>query len=188
MKSLGIFLLALVLGLALGCASPQDKAYKAQEKVHNERLKLIEEYKNSGIEVTAPTKVMPVIFRPTATWSLLYRLIEGVRGNNYAKDITPLKKRLNEQIFSDKVSVWDDPTMEFATGSVPFDDEGVPTSKKVIVDKGVLKNFIFDLDSTNGTWVNKKRISARKDYELHNGDRVILGHLEIMVIAEEDPF
>ena len=50
------------------------------------------------------------------------------------------------------------------------------------------KYFIFDLDSTNGTWVNKKRISARKDYELHNGDRVILGHLDIMVIAEEDPF
>ena len=45
MKSVYIFLLALVVGLALGCASPQDKAYKAQERVHKERLKLVDEYK-----------------------------------------------------------------------------------------------------------------------------------------------
>ena len=44
MKSFYIFLLALVFGLTLGCASPQDKAYQAQEKVHKERLKLIEKY------------------------------------------------------------------------------------------------------------------------------------------------
>lgn len=45
MKSMYIFVLALVLGLSLGCASSQDKAYKAQEKVHKERLKLVDEYK-----------------------------------------------------------------------------------------------------------------------------------------------
>ena len=50
------------------------------------------------------------------------------------------------------------------------------------------KFYIVDLDSTNGTWLNKKKLSARKETPLHNGDRVILGHLEIMVIAEEDSF
>ncbi|MFC1823138.1 hypothetical protein ACFL9T_10555 [Thermodesulfobacteriota bacterium] len=44
MKSFYIFLLASIVGLTLGCASPQDKAYKAQEKVHEERLKLVEKY------------------------------------------------------------------------------------------------------------------------------------------------
>ena len=44
MKSISIFLLALIIGLTLGCASPQDKAYKAQEKVHKERLELVEKY------------------------------------------------------------------------------------------------------------------------------------------------
>jgi len=110
-------------------------------------LELIEEYKLSGSEVKVPTKIMPVIFRTSATWSLLYRLIEGVRGTNFAKGITPLKERINEQIFSDKVTIWDDPTLDAATGSVPFDDEGVPTRKKVIVENGFLRNFIFDLDS-----------------------------------------
>ena len=45
MKSVYIFLFASVLLFTLGCASSQDKAYKAQEKVHKERLKLIEDYK-----------------------------------------------------------------------------------------------------------------------------------------------
>ena len=45
MKSVYLILLTLVMGLALGCASPQDKAYKAQERVHKERLKLVDEYK-----------------------------------------------------------------------------------------------------------------------------------------------
>ncbi len=44
MKSFYIFLFALIVGLTLGCASSQDKAYKAQEKVHNERLELVEKY------------------------------------------------------------------------------------------------------------------------------------------------
>ena len=44
MKSVYIILLTLFVGLALGCASSQDKAYKAQESVHKERLKLIDEY------------------------------------------------------------------------------------------------------------------------------------------------
>ena len=45
MKSFYIFVLAIVVGLTLACSSPQDRAYKAQEKVHNERLKLVDEYK-----------------------------------------------------------------------------------------------------------------------------------------------
>ena len=45
MKSIYIFVLASVIGIVLGCASPQDRAYQAQEKVHKERLKLVDEYK-----------------------------------------------------------------------------------------------------------------------------------------------
>ena len=44
MKSFYIFLIALVVGLTLGCASSQDKAYQAQEKVYKQRLELVEKY------------------------------------------------------------------------------------------------------------------------------------------------
>jgi hypothetical protein len=45
MKSITVVVLTLVVGLTLACSSPQDKAYKAQERVHKERLKLVDDYK-----------------------------------------------------------------------------------------------------------------------------------------------
>ncbi len=45
MKSIYIFVLFFVISLALACSTPQDRAYKAQENVHKERLKLVDEYK-----------------------------------------------------------------------------------------------------------------------------------------------
>ena len=45
MKSITVVVLTLVVGLTLACSSPQNKAYKAQERVHKERLKLVDDYK-----------------------------------------------------------------------------------------------------------------------------------------------
>ena len=45
MKSIYIVFFALVIGLTIACASSQDRAYKAQERIHKERLKLVDEYK-----------------------------------------------------------------------------------------------------------------------------------------------
>ena len=44
MKFIGILMLPVIALVLLSCASPQDKAYKAEEKIHKERLKLIDEY------------------------------------------------------------------------------------------------------------------------------------------------
>ena len=44
MKLISVILTFLVLSV-MACSTPQDKAYKAQEGVHKERLKLVDEYK-----------------------------------------------------------------------------------------------------------------------------------------------
>ena len=46
----------------------------------------------------------------------------GANGENYVKNITPLTDKIGEQIFSEKISVIYDPTMEYGAYSVPFDD------------------------------------------------------------------
>jgi len=45
MKRFRIAALPVVLIWFAGCSSPQDRAYEAQEKVHEERLELIDDYK-----------------------------------------------------------------------------------------------------------------------------------------------
>ena len=44
MKHINLLLLPLVVFTIMGCSNPQDRAYEAQEGVHNERLKLVEQY------------------------------------------------------------------------------------------------------------------------------------------------
>lgn len=44
MKTFYLFMIVAIAGFTFGCASPQDRAYKAQEGVHKERLKLVNEY------------------------------------------------------------------------------------------------------------------------------------------------
>ncbi|MBU1626224.1 TldD/PmbA family protein [bacterium] len=108
---------------------------------------LITEFRNTEKLCNVPSKKMPVIFLPSATWSILYRIMVGASGENFVKNITPLADKIDKQIFSDKITVLDDPTMRFGAFSAPFDDEGVPSKKKYIVEKGIFKNFLFDLSS-----------------------------------------
>ena len=44
MKLISAILISLCLLLTLACSNPQDRAYKAQESVHKERLKLVDQY------------------------------------------------------------------------------------------------------------------------------------------------
>jgi pSer/pThr/pTyr-binding forkhead associated (FHA) protein len=44
---------------------------------------------------------------------------------------------------------------------------------------------IIDLDSTNGTWLNEKRLTPTKAYELQNGATIRLGQLRLQVLLRE---
>jgi len=54
--------------------------------------------------------------------------------------------KMNEKILDDKINIFDDPLMD-TPGKKKYDDEGLPVSKRAIIENGVLKNFILNLDS-----------------------------------------
>ncbi len=117
--------------------------FKIPETILDE---LISENRLSEKELKAPTKKMPVLFRASSTWSLLYRILEGANGMHKVNNLTPLKDKIGQKIFGGNITLIDDPTRDWAPGSTPFDDEGVPTKQKMIVESGVFRNFIFDLN------------------------------------------
>lgn len=107
--------------------------------------KLIYEHGLAEKQLNIETKKIPVIFTRSVLWGLFYRLALGISGEYIEKKLSPIMNKLGEQIFHPSITVYDDPTIPFAVGSMPFDDEGIATSKKTIIENGVLKNFLYDL-------------------------------------------
>ncbi|MEO0230640.1 MAG: TldD/PmbA family protein [candidate division WOR-3 bacterium] len=88
-----------------------------------------------------------VIFSPITLLSTLGLSVNmGVNGYYLTRGISPLKDKLNEKILSEKITIMDLPLDEFP-GRREFDDEGVRTENREIISNGVLKNFLFDLDT-----------------------------------------
>ncbi len=90
---------------------------------------------------------MPVIFTPRGLSALMLSLALAVDGKNAYLGASPLRDKLGQQIASPSLTIIDDPFVEYGSNSSPFDDEGVARKVTPIIDKGVLRNFIYDLDS-----------------------------------------
>lgn len=75
---------------------------------------------------------------------LLYMFYEPLSARALQQKSSFLEGMLGKQIASDKLTVIDDPLIRGGLGSRIFDDEGLKSQKKIIVEKGILKNFNVD--------------------------------------------
>jgi PmbA protein len=91
------------------------------------------------------TKQLPVLFTPRGVLVLLLPLWVGLDGKNVFLGVSPLKGRLGEQAFDERFTLIDDGTLPFAPRSSHYDDEGVPTTKKNLIDRGKVSQFLYDL-------------------------------------------
>jgi len=80
---------------------------------------------------------------------LIYILIQEVRADRVQKLQSPLVGKLNQEIASKILTVVDDGRIPKASGSRPFDDEGVPTTKTFIIERGKLKSFLHNTYTAN---------------------------------------
>lgn len=88
-----------------------------------------------------------VIIKNDAMTSLLSALTGLFSGESVYKGISQLKDKMDTQIFDEKITILDNPLKKDGYASTPFDDEGVASKTKVIVDKGVLKMFLHNQKS-----------------------------------------
>lgn len=91
-----------------------------------------------------PSCEAPVIFDPDAARALLGVLAGAIMGGSVWRKSSYLAGREGTPIASPLVTVVDDPLMPRAPGSRPFDGEGLPTRRNVIVEGGVLKTYLCD--------------------------------------------
>jgi PmbA protein len=99
-------------------------------------------------QASAPTKSLPVIFTPDGVASaLISPLMAAFNGKTVLEGASPIGSKLGEPVFDDKLSIWDDPTIAYRPHSRPCDDEGVPSQRTPLIDKGVVANFLYDLQT-----------------------------------------
>ena len=86
----------------------------------------------------------PVIYDRRVSASLLGALLSAISGPSIARGISYLKDRMGEAIFSDQVTITDDPFRPLGLGSRAFDGEGRPVSETHLIDKGVLTTWLLN--------------------------------------------
>jgi PmbA protein len=90
------------------------------------------------------TQHVPVIFDPLVATSILEHIFEGVNGDSVYRGASFLAGKLGQSIASPNVTVIDDGTLKGGFGTSPFDGEGVPTRRTVVIDKGVLTSYLLN--------------------------------------------
>ena len=90
------------------------------------------------------TQQAAVIFDPDVARAILGGILGAVNGERVLQGASFLKDKLNQKIASDLITIIDDGLLPKGLASRPFDGEGVPTQKRAIVEKGILKNFMYN--------------------------------------------
>ena len=90
---------------------------------------------------------LPVIFTPKALMVLILPIISGLNGRLVNKKVSPLQEKKGHSLWSSLFSLYSDGTIDYAGGSAPYDDEGIPMQRLPLIEKGVLKNYYYDLQN-----------------------------------------
>jgi len=90
------------------------------------------------------TAHVPVVLDPLVAVSMLDHIFEGVNGDSVYRGASFLAGKLGQKIAGDRVNVIDDGTMPGGFGTSPFDGEGVPTRRTVVIENGVLNSYVLN--------------------------------------------
>ena len=95
--------------------------------------------------IDAPAGEMPVVLGPGWPGVLLHEAIgHGLEADFNRKKTSAFTEMMGRRVASDKCTVVDNGTMPGRRGSLNVDDEGNPTANTVLIEKGILKNYLTD--------------------------------------------
>jgi PmbA protein len=108
-------------------------------------LKQLELAKNLA---SVPSGPLPVVFTPHGVASaLIMPLTAGFNGKTVLEGASPMGNKLGQRAFDEKLWLWDDPTIDYRPTSRPCDDEGVTSQRTSLIERGVVANFLYDLQT-----------------------------------------
>ena len=97
--------------------------------------------------VAPPQGALPVIFTPLGLSALMLPVTQALSGKAVLQGISPLAARIGEQVFDTSFSLTDDALRAGRAASRPVDDECVPSRTTCLVERGVVRRFVYDLET-----------------------------------------
>jgi len=96
-----------------------------------------------------PTQRVPIVFAPETARTLVGSVFDAASGDAIWRGASFLAGKLGETIAAPNLTIVDDNTMLLPTGaggfgSSPFDDEGLPALRTVVLEKGALRNYLLN--------------------------------------------
>jgi TldD protein len=93
----------------------------------------------------APAGRMPVVLSSEAGGTMIHEAVgHGLEADLAQSGLSVYSNRINERIASSLITVLDDSTLNGRRGSFAVDDEGVDAARTVLIDKGILKTYMYD--------------------------------------------
>src|SRR6266700_381042 len=96
-----------------------------------------------GARKIASTRV-PIVLDPLVAGSILDNIFDAVNGDAVYRQSSFLAGKLGEKIAAGNITVVDDGTIPGGFGTEPFDGEGVPTRRTMVIENGVLKSYLLN--------------------------------------------
>ncbi|TAJ25913.1 MAG: TldD/PmbA family protein [Reyranella sp.] len=88
---------------------------------------------------------VPVIYDRRVSGGLVSHLAGAINGRAVARGTSFLKDRMGQRVFAEGIRILDNPLRKRGLGSRPFDAEGLQTTRRAVIDDGVLTTWFLDL-------------------------------------------
>jgi len=93
---------------------------------------------------SVPTQAVPVVLEPNISRDLLGDIFNAASGESIFRKASFLVGQLGERIANERLTVIDDGLLPRGLGSRPFDGEGLPTRRTVVIQNGVLESYLMN--------------------------------------------
>lgn len=148
-------------GYTLSCAvlagegTGMERDYEWSSAIHLDDLMAASKVgRNAGrfaVERLNPKKAanarVPVVYDRRVSSGLIGHLAGAINGRGVARGTSFLKDKMGQQLFAKGIRIVDNPHRKRGLGSRPFDNEGLPTKRRAVIDDGMLTTWFLDLAS-----------------------------------------
>lgn len=90
------------------------------------------------------TMQVPVLFEAPIAAGLLGNFVHAVSGSSLYRKSSFLLGQMDQQVFASHINISDIPDIRKGLASSPFDDEGVRTERRLVVENGVLRGYFLN--------------------------------------------